>query len=87
MELYNECHAQNPGSSDALLICLTNRLIKHQGIDNEKIERNAQFTRNMFLIYSAALAFFMQAGFAMICAGAVRRKNLQNTMLKNVLDA
>jgi Amt family ammonium transporter len=29
----------------------------------------------------------MQAGFAMICAGAVRRKNLQNTMLKNLLDA
>jgi Amt family ammonium transporter len=29
----------------------------------------------------------MQAGFAMVCAGAVRRKNLQNTMLKNLLDA
>lgn len=29
----------------------------------------------------------MQAGFAMLCAGAVRRKNVQNTMLKNLLDA
>jgi ammonium transporter, Amt family len=29
----------------------------------------------------------MQAGFAMVCAGAVRRKNTQNTMLKNLLDA
>jgi len=29
----------------------------------------------------------MQAGFAMICAGSVRRKNVQNTMLKNLLDA
>jgi hypothetical protein len=26
-------------------------------------------------------------GFAMLCAGAVRRKNVQNTMLKNLLDA
>ena len=29
----------------------------------------------------------MQAGFAMLCAGAVRKKNVQNTMLKNLLDA
>lgn len=29
----------------------------------------------------------MQAGFAMLCAGAVRRKNTRNTMLKNLLDA
>ena len=29
----------------------------------------------------------MQAGFAMLCAGSVRMKNLQNTMLKNLLDA
>ena len=29
----------------------------------------------------------MQAGFAMLCAGSVRRKNTQNTMLKNLLDA
>jgi len=28
----------------------------------------------------------MQAGFAMICAGCVREKNIQNTMLKNLLD-
>ena len=29
----------------------------------------------------------MQAGFAMLCAGSVRKKNTQNTMLKNLLDA
>jgi len=29
----------------------------------------------------------MQAGFAMLCAGSVRLKNVQNTMLKNLLDA
>lgn len=40
-----------------------------------------------FLIWAAALMFFMQAGFAMLCAGSVRQKNVQNTMLKNLLDA
>ena len=46
-----------------------------------------EFARSVLLIYSAALVFFMQAGFAMVCAGAVRKKNVQNTMLKNLLDA
>lgn len=40
-----------------------------------------------YLIYAASLVFYMQAGFAMLCAGSVRMKNLQNTMLKNLLDA
>lgn len=39
-----------------------------------------------FIIYSASLVFFMQAGFAMVCAGSVRKKNVQNTTLKNLLD-
>ena len=46
-----------------------------------------EFSRIVLLIYSAALVFIMQAGFAMVCAGAVRKKNVQNTMLKNLLDA
>jgi Amt family ammonium transporter len=29
----------------------------------------------------------VQSGFAMLCAGCVRKKNVQNTMLKNLLDA
>jgi hypothetical protein len=39
-----------------------------------------------YMIFVASLVFFMQAGFAMICAGSVRRKNVQNTTLKNLLD-
>jgi len=31
--------------------------------------------------------FSMQLGFAMLCAGCVRRKNISNTLLKNLLDA
>lgn len=44
------------------------------------------FTNWLFVI-AGSLIFFMQAGFAMLCAGCVRRKNVQNTMLKNLLDA
>jgi ammonium transporter, Amt family len=45
------------------------------------------FTRSIGLVFAGSLVFFMQAGFAMLCAGAVRKKNVQNTLLKNLLDA
>jgi Amt family ammonium transporter len=31
--------------------------------------------------------FLMQAGFAMLCAGSIRAKNVKNILLKNLLDA
>ena len=40
-----------------------------------------------YLLFAAALVFFMQAGFAMLCAGSVRQKYVKNIMLKNILDA
>jgi len=43
--------------------------------------------RSFLLIVCGGLIFFMQSGFAMLCAGSVRLKNVQNTMLKNLLDA
>jgi Amt family ammonium transporter len=86
-DLYNLCAAENQASAEDLLICITETLLKATKDQEKDIARNNEYTRNMALIYSAALAFFMQAGFAMVCAGAVRRKNLQNTMLKNLLDA
>ena len=39
-----------------------------------------------FALFTSSLVFFMQAGFAMVCAGSVRKKNVQNTALKNLLD-
>lgn len=40
-----------------------------------------------FFDTQGALVFMMQAGFAMLCAGSVRQKNVKNIMLKNLLDA
>ena len=51
------------------------------------IELAMLFLTCSFCPFSGALVFCMQAGFAMLCAGAVRRKNTRNTMLKNLLDA
>lgn len=41
----------------------------------------------LFVLISAYLVFFMQAGFAMLTAGSVRTKNTKNVLLKNMLDA
>src|SRR6056300_1716325 len=40
-----------------------------------------------YLLFAGAMVFFMQAGFAMLCAGSIRAKNVKNIMLKNILDA
>ncbi len=68
------------GDSDSQLKCIITELLE-QDVNDE------DYTSRIFLVYSAALVFFMQAGFAMICAGSVRKKNVGNSMLKNLLDA
>jgi len=40
-----------------------------------------------FLLFAGALVYFMQPGFAMLCAGSIRAKNVKNIMLWNLLDS
>lgn len=42
---------------------------------------------SFYLIFAGALVFFMQLGFAMLCAGSIREKNVKNVLLWNLLDS
>lgn len=66
-----------PEDSEAVAICM---------IDSNMA--SVQDGLNVFfLLFAGALVFMMQSGFAMLCAGSVRQKNVKNIMLKNLLDA
>ena len=67
-------------TTDALLQCISNTFDAVQTNSDSSID-------TFFLLYAASLVFFMQTGFAMISAGCVRLNNVQNTLLKNLLDA
>lgn len=77
-DIFNAC--QGSTTQEAQLTCIVDQLLQQDQNDQD-------YSSAILLVFSAALVFFMQAGFAMVCAGAVRKKNVQNTMLKNLLDA
>lgn len=53
----------------------------------DTVDGIAAGTDTFFLLFAGALVFLMQSGFAMLCAGSVRQKNVKNILLKNLLDA
>src|SRR5210317_1453322 len=75
-QIYEACASASQSDAETLK-CITTQLLIQDASDRE-------FSRTIFLVLSAALVFYMQAGFAMLCAGAVRKKNVLNTMLKNL---
>lgn len=79
--IFTACQQSLPdGNATALMECISNSL---QSVE----DGNLRNLHNFLLVVTGAMIFFMQAGFASLCAGAVRLKNVQNTMLKNLLDA
>jgi len=66
VNLFRECTAQlgEAATSDEMLRCFSDELA------NDTIDATS---RQILLTFSAALVFFMQAGFAMVCAGAIRK--------------
>jgi hypothetical protein len=75
------CQEQSSdGNNTEILQCISNSF-------QEQREASSADLNDFLLVMTGAMIFFMQAGFAMLCAGSVRLKNVQNTMLKNLLDA
>ena len=70
---------QNGGDTATALECTALQLESHLSMTDSAL-------KVIFLIFCSTLVFLMQAGFAMVCSGSVRKKNVQNTMLKNLLD-
>jgi Amt family ammonium transporter len=80
MSTYEVCAVETDGDIDLMLQCISTQFEETKAAD-------AANMNSWLLVICGALVFFMQAGFAMLCAGCVRKKNVQNTMLKNLLDA
>lgn len=86
--IFKDCQDQLSGDGDgsgndttALLLQCISDTIQENG------DARAADLHDFLYVMAGAMIFFMQSGFAMLCAGSVRLKNVQNTMLKNLLDA
>ncbi|KAI8468765.1 MAG: ammonium transporter AmtB-like domain-containing protein [Monoraphidium minutum] len=53
---------------------------------NDRLDGYQEGINTFFLTWAGALVFVMHAGFAMLCAGAIRSKNTMNILLQTVLD-
>jgi Amt family ammonium transporter len=79
--VFEDCQGQFPGGNGTqILQCISDTFQEHQAASEDDL-------RSFLMVLAGAMIFFMQAGFAVLCAGSVRIKNVQNTMLKNLLDA
>ena len=80
--VYESCLAELSDSAepDTLIQCVAQQF-------EQRDEARSTDLKDFLFVLAGAMIFFMQTGFAMLCAGCVRIKNVQNTMLKNLLDA
>jgi hypothetical protein len=86
-DVFETCKLSNPDDGFEALECVANTLNTDMVNLNSKLDSLAEGVNIFFLMFASTVMFLMQAGFAMLCAGSVRKKNVQNTLLKNLLDA
>lgn len=83
---FNKCLLSEGRNEAEILLCLSNAFDE----DVTALEAGSLYLSEgivqWLLVIAGAMVFFMQAGFAMLCAGCVRKKNVVNTMLKNFMD-
>lgn len=86
MAIYEQCYDTHSGDLSQVLQCVS-EWAEGQQSATETTSTNFQYAqfalaedfRQWLLIICGALVFFMQTGFAMVCAGSVRKKNMNNT--------
>lgn len=69
-----------------LLIIIIGSLYPARADDFIETEKVTKAIDNIWVLLSAFLVFFMQAGFAMVEAGFTRAKNASNIVMKNLMD-
>jgi hypothetical protein len=90
MSVYQSCAAAHGSELHLLIQCVSSSLeteAKNQAVNSPGFVAaefvNVKDVTDWLLVLTGALAFFMQAGFAMVCAGAIRKKNVNNTVSVN----
>jgi ammonium transporter, Amt family len=85
--LYQTCAVEHGDDMPLLIQCVSNWVettLKDHAVNSPGFVAsdfaNATDMINWLLVFAGALVFFMQAGFAMVCAGAIRKKNVKNTV-------
>jgi len=84
--LYEQCtDLHDPATNlTGLLECIANGA---QTAADVRVDNLAGGVDTFYLIFAGALVYFMQTGFAMLCAGSIRAKNVKNVILWNLLDS
>lgn len=83
--LFETCSTQfSTDQLEQLLSCVSDG---HRSELDDAVENLASGLDSFYLLFAGALVFFMQTGFAMLCAGSIRSKNVKNVLLWNLLDS
>lgn len=82
--MFDECSAAHSGSLELTMECVASWVEgENAKLQEAQANSNAAIAGDMtswLLVLAGGLVFVMQAGFAMVCAGAIRKKNTNNTM-------
>ena len=83
---FNKCLASGRTNEAEILLCLATTFEEDMAALERQSYQLSSDILQWLLVIAGSMVMFMQAGFAMLCAGCVRKKNVVNTMLKNMMD-
>ena len=72
--------------NDSYYANCTAAVLNLQETQQRAFEDNQDVSKSIFILLSSFMIMFMQGGFAMLEAGAVRARNAKSILIKNLLD-